>query len=93
LCLRVIERDQNDAPTRVYMVTGGNVTLTNVGGRLTGSASNLTFEEVIVEESTYHSTPVEDGCRARIDGVSFDDELPSDGQGGAGGGGAGGAGN
>lgn len=91
LCLRLLERDENNVPTREYLVTGGKVTLTNVDGRLSGSASNLTFEEVTVDESTYHSTPVADGCRSRINGVSFDEEVHTDGAGGAGGGG--GAGN
>jgi hypothetical protein len=86
LCLRVLERDALNDLTRVYMVTGGTVTLSSVSGRIAGSASNLTFEEVMVADNLF-TTPVPGGCQSSIKSVSFDE---STGEGGAGGGGGGG---
>lgn len=85
LCLRVVQTQGANA--KVYFATGGTVTLTNVVGRVKGSASNLTFEEVTIEDD-YTSTPVPGGCKTAITSISFDE---STGEGGAGGGG--GAGN
>ncbi len=61
---------------QVYMATGGTLTLTSVEGRFTGSLSDFTFEHVTVNENTFHSTPVGDGCVSKIGSASFDVEIP-----------------
>jgi hypothetical protein len=88
LCLQIVEVDVLGAPTRRFLATSGTLSVTSFEGRLTGSASNLTFEEVTVADDDLLSTPVPGGCKSSIKSVSFDE---STGEGGAGGGG--GAGN
>lgn len=85
LCVRVLELDKFSDIQRVFFVTGGTVTLTSVEGRITGSASNLTFEEVTVDPDSYHSTPVPGGCQTSITSASFDESTGAGGEGGAGG--------
>lgn len=56
-----------------YLATGGSVTVTTaesrVGGTLTFSLSNITFEHVTIDETTFQSTPVGDGCTTGISGT------------------------
>ena len=84
LCLFVLELDEFSDTQRMYFVTGGTVTLTSVEGRLTGTASNLAFEEVTVDPDDYHTTPVPGGCKSSIKSVSFDEPTGVGGAGGAG---------
>lgn len=61
------------------MATGGTVTVavvgTALGQQLTGTLSNLTFAHVTIDQSTFMSTPVGDGCTSSITSASFDGTL------------------
>jgi hypothetical protein len=83
LCVRLLEVDEEDNITKYYMATAGTVSVTSVVGRMTGSASGLSFEEVIIEDD-FHSTPVPGGCQSTVTGVNFDEALSVGGAGGAG---------
>ena len=69
LCVRL--RDRRGV---YYMATGGEVTLSSVSGNLTGSLSNVTFEQVTIAED-YTSTPVVDGCQSALTSMAFDDAI------------------
>jgi hypothetical protein len=58
-----------------HMATGGTVTLSSVAGNLKGSLSNVTFEQVTINASTFQSTPVSGGCHTGITSLSFDTAL------------------
>ncbi|MGI5864106.1 MAG: DUF4215 domain-containing protein [Myxococcales bacterium] len=69
LCVRL--RDRRGT---YYMATGGEVTLSSISGNLTGSLSNVTFEEVTIAQD-YTSTPVVDGCQSVLTSMAFDDVI------------------
>jgi hypothetical protein len=78
LCVLLYANSQaEDGTFQTYMATGGTVTLTSVDGRFTGSVSDLTFEHVTVDEDTFHTTAVGDGCVSAITSGSFDKEIPA----------------
>jgi hypothetical protein len=62
-------------PAQEYLATGGSVTLTSVTGRITGTLTNVTFEHVTINPSTYESTPLGDGCESKIGSLSFDSPI------------------
>lgn len=77
--------DQNagsgvDPVSQYYMATGGQVNITSTGtegsaattGNLTLTATNLAFEHVTIDSSTFESTAVGDGCTTGLANVSFD---------------------
>jgi len=84
LCVRLVELDENEDATKYYMATAGTVTVTSVSGRITGSATGLTFQEVTIEEDTGISSPVLGGCKSSVTGVQFDESTAVGGAGGAG---------
>jgi hypothetical protein len=55
-----------------YFVTGGSVTITQVNPNLQFTVSDLTFVEVTINETTFESTPVVDGCESAIASMTFD---------------------
>ncbi len=55
-----------------YYATGGTITITSVTPDLTGTVSDLTFEEVTINPTTFESTPVPGGCSTSITSASFD---------------------
>ncbi|MEW5849637.1 MAG: hypothetical protein AB2A00_12535 [Myxococcota bacterium] len=55
-----------------YFATGGSVTLNSVEGNLTGSLSNVTFQQVTIDPDTYESSPHPSGCQSGITATSFD---------------------
>jgi hypothetical protein len=59
-------------PTQQFYATGGTVTITAITPNLTFTADNLTFEEVTIDETTFVSTPVPNGCDSSITSLSFD---------------------
>lgn len=86
LCLRLLTYPNGEEESlRHYYVTGGTITVSEVEGGMTGTASNLTFEEVTLNETTFYTTPVPDGCETSITSVSFDESVGAGGSGGAGG--------
>lgn len=54
-----------------YYVTGGTITITQVSPMFEGSISNLTFEHVTIDDSTFQSTPHADGCTSAITSLSW----------------------
>lgn len=64
--------DADTGTSQTYMATGGTVTITSVSPNLTGTLSDLTFEHVEVDPTTYVSTPVGDGCVSALTSLSFD---------------------
>ncbi|HEY3446019.1 MAG TPA: hypothetical protein VGK67_06610 [Myxococcales bacterium] len=67
LCVRVI-----DELGKIYMPTGGTVTLAAVGTRLTGTLTNVAFQEVTIA-ADFTSTPVTPGgCTSNIASMPFD---------------------
>lgn len=56
----------------VYMPTGGTMNVTSINGRFTGSLSNVTFVEVNIDEDSWETTPVPNGCSTQITSASFD---------------------
>jgi hypothetical protein len=73
LCVLLVADYADQGPT--YFATGGTVTLTSVEGRLAGTLEGITFDHVTIDERTHVSTKVDDGCRARLERMSFDDVL------------------
>jgi hypothetical protein len=61
---------------QIYMATGGTVTLTSVTGTLTGSFTNLTFEHVDIDSTTFVSTPLNDGCSSQTASGTFTAPIP-----------------
>ncbi len=59
-------------PTQFYFATGGTVTITSAAGRLTGSATNVTLQELDLNTSQL----VAGGCTSHVAAVSFDVALP-----------------
>jgi hypothetical protein len=55
-----------------YFATGGTVIIDSITPNFTGSVSNLTFEEVTVNPTTFMSTPVPGGCQTAVMGTTFD---------------------
>jgi hypothetical protein len=86
LCLRLVTYPTGDvASLKHYYVTGGTITVSEVEDGMTGTASNLTFEEVTLNGDTFYTTPVPDGCETSISSIAFDESLATGGAGGAGG--------
>jgi len=83
LCLRVDESSASSTG-RNYFVTGGTITISEVEDGVTGTATDLTFEEVTIDQN-FVSTPVPGGCETAIDSMAFDDAFGAGGAGGAGG--------
>ncbi len=69
LCVFVNTDRDADGYVDDYLATGGSVTITSINGTLTGTASNLTFQHVILDGAT--STPANDGCVSAIASASF----------------------
>lgn len=59
-------------PTQQFYVTGGSVTVTAINPNLTFTVSDLQYVEVTIDETTFVSTPVENGCTSSITSLSFD---------------------
>lgn len=70
VCVRIGTNADTQGYEDDYLATGGTVTVTTadsrVGGTLAFSVSNLTFEHVTIDENTFQSTPVGDGCNSAI---------------------------
>jgi hypothetical protein len=62
----------NGMPTQQFFVTGGSVNITAINPNLTFTVTDLTFVEVTIDETTFVSTPVPDGCPSAITSLSFD---------------------
>ncbi len=60
------------AAAQQYLATGGSVTITGITPNLTGSVADLTFEQVTIDNMTFMSTPVPDGCHTVVLSGSFD---------------------
>src|SRR5262245_25302104 len=72
LCVSIYENlDAQGNPRGFYIATSGTVTLTSVAGVLAGTATNLKFRHVNIDETTFVSTPHADGCLSAIDHVAF----------------------
>ncbi len=72
LCVLIYENVAANGDYRgAYMATSGTVTLTSVTGTLTGTLSNIKFQHVTVDSSTFISTPHADGCRSAVDSLAF----------------------
>jgi hypothetical protein len=67
LCVRLFTEDSQQ-----YFATGGSITITAIDPNITGTFTGLTFQEVLVDTSSFHSTPVPDGCTTAIASGSFD---------------------
>jgi len=59
-------------PTQQFYVTGGTVTITAINPNLTFTVSDLAYVEVTVDETTFVSTPVPNGCTSSITSLAFD---------------------
>ncbi|MCE9578115.1 MAG: hypothetical protein K8W52_33625 [Deltaproteobacteria bacterium] len=72
-CLTLIgDLVAGQGPTQFYFATGGTVTLTSTAGHLTGSAADVTLQELDINSSQL----VKGGCTSRVAAVSFDVALP-----------------
>lgn len=58
-----------------FMPTGGTLNVSSINGRFTGTVSNVTFVEVTIDEETWESTPVPNGCTTQVTSASFDAEI------------------
>ena len=78
-CVRIFTNvDSTGAFDGVYMPTGGTLTVSAagnaVGGEMTGTISNLTFQHVdIADDAT--TTPVGDDCSSALSAASFSGTL------------------
>lgn len=70
LCVLVYVNASSSAPDP-YMATGGTVTITSLQPTLTGTLSNVTFTHVTIDQNSFQSTPVGDGCSSSIASVSI----------------------
>lgn len=55
-----------------FYATGGTVTITSITPNLTFTVQDLTFVEVTIDETTFQSTPVPNGCSTAVTSASFD---------------------
>lgn len=55
-----------------FYATGGTVTISQVQGSLAFDLTNVQFVEVTIDDGTFVSTPVPDGCSSTISSASFD---------------------
>lgn len=66
VCVRIGTNATDQGYEHDYMATGGTVTVTQVdnrvGGALVLGVANLQFEHVTIDEQTFESSPVGDGC-------------------------------
>ena len=54
-----------------FYVTGGTVEVTSLSPNFEFTLSDLTFVEVTIDETTFESTPVANGCETEIGTLSF----------------------
>jgi hypothetical protein len=75
LCPRIfsdIDTATGMSTTEQYFATGGDFNITSINPNITGTFTNLTLEEVTVDPTTFHSTPVAGGCTTTIASGAFD---------------------
>jgi hypothetical protein len=65
VCVALSDEDET-----LYFATGGTVKVTSIDGTFVAELSDVTFEEVTLDESTFRTTPVPNGCKTRIDSLS-----------------------
>ncbi len=69
VCVRLFTEDVADDG---YLATGGTVTITELSPNVVATLSDLTFEHVTIDATTFESTPAEDGCTTSVTSVAFD---------------------
>jgi len=67
LCVRMKGNGTDD-----YFATGGSVTITSLTP-FAATLDDVAFEHVTIDGTTFHSTPVGDGCTATITSVTLDE--------------------
>jgi hypothetical protein len=75
LCPRLftdIDAGTGMSTTEQYYASAGEINITSINPNLTGTFTGLQFEEVTIDATTFHSTPVPDGCTTSIASGSFD---------------------
>jgi hypothetical protein len=70
LCIQIEDGEGN-----YYFATGGTVELTSIADTLEARLSDVTFVEVTLDNDTWETTPVPDGCKTRIDSVSLSSPI------------------
>lgn len=69
VCVRLYtEADPDDG----YLATGGTVTVTALSPNLVVDLSDLTFEHVTIDPTTFASTPHADSCTSTMTSAPFD---------------------
>ncbi len=58
-------------PAQTYMASAGMLNLTSITGNLTGTLTNATFAAVVIDPTTFESTPDGSNCAVSIDSLSF----------------------
>jgi len=71
VCLRMFTDFDGSVFADDYYATGGTITITQVSPKFEGSISNVTFEHVTIDASTFESTPHADGCTTSISALSW----------------------
>ena len=75
VCLRILTAEAQDPVNSTYMATAGTVDITSVAGNLTLTATNVSFEHVVLDTATFDTTPHPDGCVSEITNLTFDQML------------------
>jgi hypothetical protein len=73
LCPRLFtDCTQTACNDQQFYATGGTINVTQITPNLQFTATNLTFVEVTINETTFESTPVPGGCSTSIPNATFD---------------------
>lgn len=73
LCPRLFtDCTQTACNDQQFYATGGTINVTQITPNLQFTATNLTFVEVTIDETTFESTPVPGGCSTSIPSATFD---------------------
>jgi len=73
VCVTIAADVTDGVPASTYLATGGSVTITSVTPNLTGTLSNVTFEQVDVAGTV--STAHPDPCKSAIETLSFNTSV------------------
>ena len=72
VCVLIRTDTTSTTITDSYMATGGTVVISEISpSQLTGTLTNVTFTHVTIDDTTFESTPVNDGCNSTIASLSI----------------------
>lgn len=81
LCVLVVSLNADGSLAHVYYQDGGSMTLTEdptATGHMIGTATDVSVEEVMIDSSTFHSTPVPGGACFLLGNMTLDhDKVPN----------------